>query len=174
MLREADISHATNNLPNATLTPPHGRPSLQAQPLAKALKVPVAEWLRWEDMMKSVALPFGILFAVSLMGNAVADCAWVLWSRVSITTDGSTQTRWELENAFENRAQCMQAQDKELRKMKGDSDKDQSVERVEQTPEEGRLIIYYKPVRAFERTSRTVHHILLRCLPETAEPREKK
>jgi|SRR5215831_4812863 len=124
--------------------------------------------------MKPVALPFGILFAVSLMGNAVADCAWVLWSRVSITTDGSTETRWELDNAFENRAQCMQEQDKELRKMKGDSDKDLLVERVEQTLEEGRLIIHYKPVHRFPKDMRTVQHIVLRCLPETAEPREKK
>ena len=124
--------------------------------------------------MKPVALPFYILFAVSLVGNAFANCAWVLWSRVSITTDSSTETRWGVENAFENRAQCMQEQDKEFRKMKGDFDKDQSVERVEQKPEEGKLIIHYKPVPSFTTVTRTVHQILLRCLPETAEPRERK
>ena len=66
----------------------------------------------------------------------------------------------------------MQEQDKEFRKMKGDFDKDQSVERVEQKPEEGKLIIHYKPVRGLP--TLTVRHILLRCLPETAEPRERK
>lgn len=68
----------------------------------------------------------------------------------------------------------MQEQDKEFRKMKGDVDKDQSVERVEQKPEEGKLIIHYKPVPSFTIVTRTVHQILLRCLPETAEPRERK
>jgi len=76
------------------------------------------------------------------------------------------------ENAVENRAQCMQEQDKEFRKMKGDFDKDQSVEHVEQKPEEGKLIIHYKPLQSLP--TATVHHILLRCLPESAEPRERK
>lgn len=119
-----------------------------------------------------------VLVAIGISEKAIAECAWVLWTKTEVehirrTTPSESYTRWDIETAVETKTQCDQIKGrvfqgyadryKDLGEMKG-------VDHVRTIPSEA-VIVSLKPSEYL--VAGTQFYAFF-CLPDSIDPRTDK
>lgn len=126
--------------------------------------------MRWATVMLATVMMLG---SASL---AVAECRWVLWTRVDTDGDSGPVTNWELEAAYENHAQCKTGREDALKRSRQFWGENAGIQREyvdEQTGEKQVVIEFEFTIRPGQKAGK-VRTVYCRWLPDIIDAREKK